>query len=115
MKVAGAKYLKRFEISDCTMQHGFRLVITGYIPEEKTNDLSLLLATLLEKDSLSTDEELQKFKKNCRKEGFIITEKTYLWYEPKSALNDEKDCTIVPSVTTYFNMHRNPKRRFNKC
>ena len=114
MKVAGAKYLKRFEISDCTMQHGFRLVITGYIPEEKTNDLSLLLATLLEKDSLSTDPELQRFKKCCRKEGLIIWEKTYLSYELKSALNDEEEDKRVPSVTTYFHMHRNPKRWFNE-
>lgn len=114
MSVGRNGVIKKVEMSDCTLSHGFRLVMIGHIPKEKNDDLSVLLANLLEEDSLSTDKELQKFKKNCRKEGFIITEKTYLWYEPKSALNDEKDCTIVPSVTTYFHMHRNPKRWFNK-
>lgn len=107
--------LKNVEMSDCTLTHGFRLVLIGYIPRGKNDDLSVLLANLLEKDSLSTDEELQKFKRNCRKEGLIIIERTYLGYEPKSALNNEKrDYTIVPSVTTYFHMHRNPKRWFNE-
>ena len=107
--------LKKVEMSDCTLTHGFRLVLIGYIPRGKNDDLSVLLANLLEKDSLSTDEELQKFKRCCRKEGFIITEKTYLGYESKSALNNEKrDRTVVPSVTTYFHIYRNPKRWFNE-
>ncbi len=113
--VVGDKKVKKVEMSDCTTKYGFRLVTTGYIPEEKTNDLSLLLATLLEKDSLSTDEEIQKFKKCCRKEGLIVCEKTFLNYEIKSELNSEEtEQKEVASVTTYFHIHRTPKRWFNE-
>lgn len=115
MSVGRNGVVKKVEMSDCTLSHGFRLVMIGHIPKEKKDDLSVLLANLLEEDSLSTDEELQKFKKKCRKEGFIITEKTYLGYESKLALNDEKrDRTIVPTVSTYFHMHRNLKMWFNE-
>lgn len=114
-KVVGNKRLKRVEMSDCTTQHGFRLVVTGYIPKEKTNDLSLLLATLLEKDSLSTDPELQRFKKRCREEGLIIWETTFLNYEIKSELNSEElERKEIVSITTYFHMYRTPKRWFNE-
>ena len=102
MMVVGEKYLKRFEVSDCTMTHGFRLVVIGYIPNKKLNDLSVLLA----------DGELKKFKKCCRKERLIIWEKTFLSYEPKSTLNDKEEDNIVPSVTTYFHIHRTPIRWF---
>lgn len=110
--VVGEKYLKRFEVSDCTMTHGFRLVVIGYIPNKKLNDLSVLLAKLIENNSLSTDGELKKFKKCCRKERLIIWEKTFLSYEPKSTLNDKEEDNIVPSVTTYFHIHRTPIRWF---
>ena len=115
MSVGRNGVIKNVEMSDCTLSHGFRLVMIGHIPKEKNDDLSVLLLNLLEEDSLSTDKELQKFKKNCRKEGFFITEKTYLNHEPKSALDDDKrDSTIVTSVTTYFRIHRTPKRWFNE-
>ncbi len=113
--VVGYNRLKRVEMSDCTTKHGFRLVLTGYIPKEKTNDLSVLLATLLEKDSLSTDAELQKFKRSCKKEGLIVLEKTFLNHEFKSDLNSEElGRKEVISVTTYFHMYRTPKRWFNE-
>lgn len=113
--VVGNKRLKRVEMSDCTIQHGFRLVLTGYIPKEKTNDLSLLLATLLEKDSLSTGPELQRFKKRCREEGLIVWETTFFNYEIKSELNSEElEGKEVISITTYFHMYRTPKRWFNE-
>lgn len=46
--VVGNKRVKRVEISDCAKEYGFRIVATGIIPEEKTNDLSVLLEELLE-------------------------------------------------------------------
>ena len=50
-------------------EYGATSMLIGYIPKGKNDDLSVLLANLLEKDSLSTDEELQKFKRCCRKES----------------------------------------------
>ncbi len=106
--------IKRVEISDCTNKYGFRIIARGIIPKEKTNDLSLLLKDLLDKDRIPIGNELVEFKKKFRKEGLIVSEHRYYNIEYLAQLNSELGIGEVYAMTIEMHIMRSPKWWFMK-
>ncbi len=112
--VVGDKRVKRVEISDCAKEYGFRIVATGIIPEEKTNDLSVLLEELLDKDTIPIGNEIVEFKKKFKKEGLLVFEKRYYNIEYLTQLNSELGTGEIFSMTIKMHICRSPKWWFIK-
>ena len=106
--------IKRVEISDCAHKYGFRIIARGTIPKKKTNDLSLLLKDLLDKDRIPIENELVEFKKKWRKEGLWVFEHRYYNIEYLAQLNALLGIGEVYAMTIEMHVIRNPKWWFMK-
>lgn len=106
--------IKKVEISDCAQNYGFRIIATGIIPNEKTNDLSILLKDLLDKDTIPIGNEMVEFKKKCRKEGLLVFEHRHYNVEYLAKLNSELGIGEICAMTIEMHICRSPKWWFMK-
>ena len=89
---------------------GYKLVITGFIPDNLAEDLEMLGDDLEGVQNFEISEKLRRFKKFHRKEnGLVIRYKEYFQDIPKYEFDIEKkpeETSTLPSIRVQMKVRR---------